>query len=81
MSPGLRALRRLGLVASLGLGCYSPPAFTCARASDCDLEGRGACVEGRCAYPDATCTTGYRYSEHAGRTARCAPQPAADAGR
>lgn len=54
--------RRWLLIAALIAGCDGA-AFLCHSADDCTLGGEaGICFAGSCAYPDPSCTSGYRYA-------------------
>jgi hypothetical protein len=50
------------LIAALIAGCDGA-SFLCHSADDCTLGGEaGICFAGSCAYPDASCPSGYRYA-------------------
>ena len=54
--------RRWLLIAALLAGCDGA-AFLCHSEDDCTLGGEaGICFAGSCAYPDASCPSGYRYA-------------------
>ncbi len=68
---GLQGGARVAALASLGLSivsCQPRPGFGCAEDEQCrNAQGEpGVCSGvGACAYPDAACASGFRYSEHA----------------
>lgn len=52
--------------------CGGAEAFACMQDAECVLGGDpGVCVDGRCAYPDPTCPSGYRHPASLG--GMCAP--------
>jgi hypothetical protein len=62
----------LGLTLTLtSAGCGGSSgggSFTCVQNSQCNASTGGICIEpaGHCAYPDATCASGYRYGGQSG---------------
>jgi hypothetical protein len=65
-------MRREAVVVLVGLlsACSSPPPFSCSTNSNCNKHANGLCVSSTnyCAYPDTTCTSGYRYDDESGGT-------------
>lgn len=73
----MRPWSLLALAVGLGSpgGCGAP-SFTCSDDNHCTLAEGGVCRPGgACSYPDPTCPSNHRYSEHAGsRAGQCVPQ-------
>jgi hypothetical protein len=70
VSPTLAAIS-VSFVATLGMAmfaCHEAADVPCQDDSNCDLAPNGLCVAASsetrwCAYPDTTCSSGYRYSD------------------
>lgn len=60
-------MRQILIATSMLFACSHPQAVPCGASSDCDLTSGGACLSGPsemwCAYPDASCPSGFRYSD------------------
>jgi hypothetical protein len=61
----VKALALIGV--ALVAGCGQPTPLQCAAVATCGVAG--VCVDGYCAEPDPSCTTGLRYHESAGELA------------
>ncbi|MCH9684219.1 MAG: hypothetical protein K0V04_22490 [Deltaproteobacteria bacterium] len=67
----------IGAIAGCGL-----PSFTCQDAEQCSLVPGGMCqADGHCSYPDSSCPSNQRYSQHAGtRAGQCVDDGGASSG-
>lgn len=65
-----------------GLSCAQARPFDCVDDQQCDAAAAGRCIApGYCAFPDASCDSGYRYHASADttRAGNCTPLPSASA--
>ncbi len=53
------------LAGSSGAGCFDVGTFACNDPDNCSLAPGGVCLPEGCAYPDTSCQSNQRYSEHA----------------
>jgi hypothetical protein len=66
-SDAVRWWAGIGLGLAVGLACASDDPFRCVEDGQCRLGGTpGVCALGHCAYPDASCDSGFRYPVGAG---------------
>jgi hypothetical protein len=72
----VRTFALLGMFA-VGIACGSAGAFVCDSDAECDFGGAGGVCQpgGYCSFPDAECSSGQRYGEHAavGLAGQCVP--------
>lgn len=62
---GIAARWGAAALAASAIGCLRPGSYACEEAAQCRDGGTGACVDGWCAYTDATCASQLRYGAYA----------------